>query len=287
MSLVSDPAAGSAGASGPVSGHRRLPVGALFGDVDSTRLPLPVTAAALVTIAALAATALAGPGLFAALLAVLALIVALGWPLLCGAAGMMQVQAGTAGGGLLVAATVGMTTGPHRLVWLPVAVAIGMIATYFLQLLRADRHRLTEAMGVTMTGLACVSSGAALVPLTLTEPGVRFLFIGLAGMAAGGLAELTGRVRVIGGRSMLVVMLAGALTGWLVAGAVGVAGASGPVGLGLGMLVATFSVSARRVFGTVPGARELPGQVALGVGTVLLPGVLVLALGGIAKVLPG
>ena len=256
-----------------------------FGSVDSTRLPLPVAASALVTTAALAATALAGPGLLAGLLAVLALIVALGWPLLTGAAGLVQVQTGIAVGGLLVAGTVGLTTGPHRLIWLPVAVAIGMIVTYFLQLLRSDdRHGLTEAMAVAMTGLACVASGAAIVPLTLTDPGQRFLLVGLCGLAAGVIAELSGRIRAIGAKAVFVVMVVGGLVGFLAAQLIGV---SGSAGVGLGMLLASLSYSARRIFGAVPGAREAAGQIALGVGTVLVPGVLLLALGSLARVLPG
>ncbi len=256
-----------------------------FGSVDSTRLPLPVTAAAMVTTIALAATALAGPGFLAALLAVLALIVALGWPLLSGSAGLVQVQSGMAVGGLLVAGTVGLTTGSHRLVWLPVAVALGMLLTYFLQLLRSDdRHGLTEAMTVAMTGLACVASGAAIVPLTLTEPGLRFLLVGLFGMGAGLIAELSGRVRAIGAKSIFLFVIVGGLAGFFCAQSVGV---SGSAGVGLGMLLASFSYSARRIFGAVPGARETAGQIALGVGTVLVPGVLVLALGALARVLPG
>ena len=53
------------------------------------------------------------------------------------------------------------------------------------------------------------------------------------------------------------------------------------------MLLASFSYSARRIFGVVPGSRETPGQVALGVATVLLPTVLLLALGALAKVYSG
>jgi len=277
MSLVSETSAASVPRRGPGMGK--------FGSVDSTRLPLPVTAAAMVTTIALAATALAGPGFLAALLAVLALIVALGWPLLSGSAGLVQVQSGMAVGGLLVAGTVGLTTGSHRLVWLPVAVALGMLLTYFLQLLRSDdRHGLTEAMTVAMTGLACVASGAAIVPLTLTEPGLRFLLVGLFGMGAGLIAELSGRVRAIGAKAIFLVVMVGGLAGFFGAQSVGV---SGSAGVGLGMLLASFSYSARRIFGAVPGARETAGQIALGVGTVLVPGVLVLALGALARVLPG
>ena len=277
MSGVSDPSAATS--------HRRGPHVGRFGDVDSTRLPGLVTVAALTTTGALAATSLAGPGLLAGLLGILALIVALGWPILSSPPALGQVQVGLAVGGLLIAATVGLTTGSHRLVWLPVAVAIGMLVSFFLQLLRSDdRHGLTEAMSVVATGLACVGSGAALVPLILTEPGVRSALIGLAGLAAGVLAELTGRMPRVGAKAVFVVMLAGGLGGWLAAVLLGSAGSAG---LGAGMLLASFSYSARRIFGAVPGSRETPGQVALGVATVLLPTVLLLALGALAKVYSG
>lgn len=255
-----------------------------FGAVDSTRLPPLVSVAAVTTTLAVAATAWAGPEFLSGLLAVLALILALGWPVLNSAAGLPQVQLGMAVGGLLVAGAAGLTTGPQRLVWLPVAVAIGMIVSFFLQLLRSDdRHDLTSAMGVAMTGLASAASGAALVPLTLAEAGVRFLVVGLAGLVVGTVAELSGRVRRIGAKAVFLVMLGGALGGWLAAV---VAAVPASAGVGLGMLLASFSYSARRIFGAVPGAREPAGQVALGVGSVLWPGVLVLALGVIARVAP-
>lgn len=264
---------------------RRGPNAGRFGDVDSTRLPLLVTAAALVTTAAVAATAVAGPALLAGLLAILALIVALGWPVLGGPPSLGRVQLGLAIGRLLVAGTVGLTTGPYRLVWLPVAVAIGMIASFFLQLLRSDdRHGLTEAMSVAACGLAALASGATLVPLSLSDKGVRFLLVGLVGLAAGTIAELSGRARAIGAKAVFVVMVVGALASWVAAQ---FAGMSGSAAVGMGMLLASFSYSARRIFGAVPGAREAAGQVALGVGTVLLPGILVLALGAIAQVTPG
>ena len=139
-------------------------------------------------------------------------------------------------------------------------------------------------MAVAMTGLACVASGAAIVPLTLTDPGQRFLLVGLCGLAAGVIAELSGRIRAIGAKAVFVVMVVGGLVGFLAAQLIGV---SGSAGVGLGMLLASFSYSARRIFGAVPGAREAAGQIALGVGTVLVPGVLLLALGSLARVLPG
>ena len=98
------------------------------------------------------------------------------------------------------------------------------------------------------------------------------------------IAELSGRIRAIGAKAVFVVMVVGGLVGFLAAQLIGV---SGSAGVGLGMLLASFSYSARRIFGAVPGAREAAGQIALGVGTVLVPGVLLLALGSLARVLPG
>ena len=95
---------------------------------------------------------------------------------------------------------------------------------------------------------------------------------------------MSGRIRAIGAKAVFVVMVVGGLVGFLAAQLIGV---SGSAGVGLGMLLASFSYSARRIFGAVPGAREAAGQIALGVGTVLVPGVLLLALGSLARVLPG
>ena len=122
------------------------------------------------------------------------------------------------------------------------------------------------------------------MPLSLSDKGVRFLLVGLVGLAAGTIAELSGRARAIGAKAVFVVMVVGALASWVAAQ---FAGMSGSAAVGMGMLLASFSYSARRIFGAVPGAREAAGQVALGVGTVLLPGILVLALGAIAQVTPG
>ena len=48
--------------------------------------------------------------------------------------------------------------------------------------------------------------------------------------------------------------------------------------MGLGMLMASFSYSLRRMFGAVIGVYEGFGQVALAIASVLLPGILVVAL---------
>ncbi len=107
-------------------------------------------------------------------------------------------------------------------------------------------------------------------------------------MAAGRMALLWGlmitALPVDSAANIFLVVMVGGLAGFFGAQSVGV---SGSAGVGLGMLLASFSYSARRIFGAVPGARETAGQIALGVGTVLVPGVLVLALGALARVLPG
>ncbi|MBK8470421.1 MAG: hypothetical protein IPL45_11745 [Actinomycetales bacterium] len=248
-----------------------------FGEVDSTRLPLLVTASVLGTVAALAATVLADAQTTAGLIGLLSFVVALGFPSLWRSPSETRVQLVIAVTGVLIAATVGLNEGTTRLVWLPVVIAGGLISAFFLQLLRTDgRSGLTEAMSVTITGLATISSGATLVPLASSERGARFVVLGLICLAVGALAELAGRRPKVGGRASLLVLVAGGLTGVLLADAFGFGWSTG---LGLGMVLASFSHSARRIFGAVPGVREPAGQVALGVATVLLPGVLMFALG--------
>ncbi|MFZ1287137.1 MAG: hypothetical protein WAR57_08895, partial [Candidatus Phosphoribacter sp.] len=131
-----------------------------FGEVDSTRLPLLVTASVLGTVAALAVTVLADAQTTAGLIGLLSFVVALGLPSLWRSPSETRVQLVFAVTGVLIAATVGLNEGTARLVWLPVVIAGGLISAFFLQLLRTDgRSGLTEAMSVTITGLATISSG--------------------------------------------------------------------------------------------------------------------------------
>ncbi|MBK8755862.1 MAG: hypothetical protein IPM08_01760 [Actinomycetales bacterium] len=251
--------------------------------VDSTRLPGVVTFAVLVTAAALAVAVRTSDGGYVAVVAVAGVLLAWGWPLLLDAptpvgAGVVLMVSSAA---LAVAALV--SPPGESLRWLPFAVCVGMMAAFLQQVPGgAIRPRLVDGLAITMTGITAVASGMAMSALAGSVRGAAFVGVGLAGVAAGAVAELLGRVRRVGALAVFPVMLAGALVGvW----AASLSGFTVSAGVGLGMLTASFSYSVRRIFGAVSGIDELGGQIALGVGSVLLPGVLVLALGSLAGLL--
>lgn len=251
-----------------------------LGAVDSTRLPLLVTAVVLLTCAIVAVAALLGYAASAAALALLAIAMVVGWPVLVGAPSQPGVRVVLLGGGLAVAATVGWTSGPQRLLWVPVAVAVSVLLGFLQQLMRPpSRPRLTEGVAAVASALAAVASGAALVPVTLRPHGPEFIVVGMIGLAAGAVVELVGRHRRVGVLAVVPATLAGGLAGALVASPFGL---PVTVGIGLGMLLASFSHTTRRVIGAVPGCHERVAQVALGVISVLLCGVLVLSLAALA-----
>lgn len=251
--------------------------------VDSTRLPCVVTVAVLVTAAALTVAVRLSDGGYVAVVAVAGVLLAWGWPLLLDApnpvgAGVVLMVSAAA---LAVAALVSPLGESLR--WLPFAVCVGMMAAFLQQVPRgAIRPRLVDGLAITMTGIAAVASGMAMSPLAGPVRGAAFVGVGLAGVAAGAVAELLGRVRRVGALAVFPVMLAGALVGVWTAS---LSGFTVSAGLGLGMLTASFSYSVRRIFGAVSGIGEVGGQIALGVGSVLLPGVLILALGSLAGLL--
>ena len=253
--------------------------GSVFA-VDSTRLPWGVTAVTLATCLALSAAAGFGRSAYAVLVLALGLVMALGWPVLLGMPHEGSGRISVAAAAVALAAAVLIPSGEQPLRWLPLALGVTMMVT-FVTLAPGGRLRpdLVESAAGGLAGGVVVASGMALAPTADRGRGTDFVVVALAALAAGALAELSGRR--IGALAVLPVMVAGAVVGWLVAGVVGV---NAIAALGLGMLLASFSYSARRMFGAVPGVREGFGQAALGIASVLLPGILVVALAQLAGI---
>lgn len=251
-----------------------------LGPVDSTRLPLLVTAVVLASCALISAAAYAGYAASAAAIGVLAVVLAAGWPVLVSTPSIWGVRAVLLVGGLALATTVGLTTGSQHLLWVPVAVAISVLIGFLQQLGRPPtRPRLTEGVAGVASGMAIIASGAALVPVTVRPGGPAFITAGMLGLAAGAVVELVGRHRRIRTLAVIPATVAGGLAGWLAAPALSLPLA---VGMGLGMGLATFSHTSRRVIGAVPGGHERIAQPAIAVASVLLCGALVLALASLA-----
>jgi hypothetical protein len=256
---------------------------ARLGGVDSTVLPALVTVATLLACALVAGAAYAGYAASVAALGALGLALALGWPRALDGPSLPGLRVVLVLGVLLLAGTMAATRTDPRLTWLPVALAFATIGALLHQLLRRrDRSRLSDGMVASVSGLAVVASGLTAAALAVRPHGPGFVLVGLVALAVGAVVELLGRHPRIRGLAVLPVMVAGGLAGLVTASAVG--GVKSGVALGLGVMVASFSYSVRRVFGATRRIVEPSVQVAVAASSVLLPGVLLLVMGTLSAV---
>ncbi|WP_347350767.1 hypothetical protein [Intrasporangium sp.] len=247
-------------------GPLRLPLSPVSG--DRVR-PWSV----VVTVLGAVAVLVASPSGYAAVLGVVAaltLVVVLGWPAVGAsrsplASSVVLAIAGVA----MLAATV-----RDDLRWLPAAVALGMVAAFFHQLLRPPpREGLVLSLLAALGGLVLLACGALLVVST-HEPGSRpVIVVAMLAVAVGVAGDLLAPVRVLRPFLGFVVLLAGmgvaALTvSW--SDQLTTLGA-----LGIGAAAATISWSLRRVLALQPALLGGLGQAAVGCGSVLFAGALV------------
>jgi hypothetical protein len=163
-------------------------------------------------------------------------------------------------------------TDPY-LVWVPVAVAVSVVAAFLHQVLRGGgRPRLTEGIAASVGALAVMASGAAIIPVPHYPHGGPWVLVCVLAVAAAALPEvLLGRVA--GGWVLLASVLLG--------GAVAVGTAVVVTGIPLlgtalaGLLVAGISHSMTRVLMALPGARSAQAALAVGPAAVLTVGVVI------------
>lgn len=224
------------------------------------------------TVVAAGALILAAQFGYAALLGTvgaLALAVVAGWPLL----GRSESPAASSvvlalAGGAMLAATV-----PTDGRWIAAAVALGIIATFFHQLLRPPpRDGLVVSLGAAFGALVLLASAALLVLSGHDATTTPVLVIGLLACAVGVVGDLLAPVPRIGPFLGLVVLLVGMGAAALAGSWSDTVSAAGAVGIGAA--VATVSWSLRRVFAQEPAVLGVRGQLALGVGSVLATGAL-------------
>ncbi len=258
------------------SGARR------YAEQDATLLPAFIVPFTVVLAGLVALGAGGGYAVSVLVFGLLALGLAAGWAQLLDAPTPNGVRAMLVLGALLVTGTLAATDGPQRLQWLPVAVAVGIIGAFLQQLLRTDgRARLTFGVAATSSGLATMASGAALVPLATRPLGPGLVYVAMGALGAGALAGLTSRWPRVGALAVLVVLVVGGAAAAVLAGVVGMRMLTA---VGLGMFVATLSYSVRHILGALPDRDPLPAQAASAAASVLLPGVVVLAMGALAGV---
>lgn len=201
---------------------------------------------------------------------VLALLLAWGWPLLTGS----RTPAATSG--VLAVSSVAIVLSALRqdLLWVPAAVAFGIVLSFFAQLVRSSgREGLVLTLLSSFGGLVVVASGTTAVVAANSDRGQAVAVVAMAAVAAAVVADLLVGVRALS-RWLVVVALAVALVAGLVA-----AWQTGHVGtleaLALGAVAGCGSWSFRRIFSLEPAMLGLPGQLAAATGSVLAVGAVV------------
>lgn len=244
--------------------------------------PVEEPAPALQLIRALAVAAVAGfvvlashaePWLLASLLAWAGAGLAWGWPAITGLTVGWRAGAVIAGTGMLAAAATGFVTDAPFLRLVPVALAMGLVAMFLLQLVRKDgRPELTDEVVATCGGLGVLGAGACLVPLSRMGSGPAVVTIAMAAVTASLLVELAGTRPALRAWLVPLAMVLGGAAGLAVALALDAL--TWGAGLLLGMFAGALSYAVRRLVEVQPRGGEIPAQVASAIASVLLVGAL-------------
>ncbi|AXG14364.1 hypothetical protein [Intrasporangium calvum] len=272
MRTVPDAAAADAAAAGDTAGDEpvpapfHLPLSPL--GADRVR---PWTVATVITSATVLAAASAGGfgPLLGATLA-LALVLAWAWPVLAGSFTPVTTSI------VLLAAAPGIVLSALRddLRWTAAAVAFGIVVAFMGQLVRTSgRAGLVLTLLASFGGLLPMTSATLAVTAGDESLGRAYVVVTMAAAAAAVLADL------LAGRRRLSPLLGLVALGAAVAGGVVAALLLDELGawtaVGLAAAAGSLSWSFRRVLALQPAMLGVRGQVAAGLGSVLVLGVLV------------
>lgn len=246
-------------------------MGPAEGVEPSFQLIRTLTVAAVAGLVVLAAHA--HPTLLAALMAWSGAGLAWGWGAVTNLATGWRTGAVVAGTGMLVAAATAFVDDAPYLRLVPVALAVGLVAIFLLQLLRKDgRAELTDEVVATCGGIGILASGAVMVPLARIDTGPAVATTVMAGVAAALLTDLLVGRAPLHAWLVPIAMVLGGTAGVVVALALGPL--SWGAGLLFGMLAGAVSYAVRRLVEGQPRGGEVPAQVAAAIASVLFVGVL-------------
>ncbi|CAN7234386.1 hypothetical protein LJR027_000815 [Terrabacter sp. LjRoot27] len=200
----------------------------------------------------------------------LALAVAWGWPLLTGSWTPMATTV------VLAVSSVAIVLSALRqdLLWVPAAVAFGILLAFFGQLVRrTGREGLVLTLLSSFGGLVVVASGTTAVVAANSDRGQAVAVVAMAAVGAAVVTDLLVGVRgatpFLGFVALAAAVLA-AVVGASLRGEVGTLEA-----LGIGAAVGTVSWSFRRVLALQPAMLSVRGQIGAGAGSVLVVGAVV------------
>ena len=236
-------------------------------------VPRPLSIFATMAFAALVAlTGYASPEFVAVAVALAGFVIAWGWPTLLGLPSPRGTTTVLAIGTVLMTVTVLLTRHDPFLQWMPAALAVGVIVAFVHQLMRRDgRPRLTESVAGVTSGLAIISAGTALAPISQVLAGPPALAATMAGLGVGVLADPLVSVQRLRQWALFIAMLIGGAAALAVSWLAGDP-RSGPAAL-LGLLAAAISHAARRVMAPLPSTAMPRAQLASAAAACLIVGV--------------
>ena len=177
-------------------------------------MPRGVRALAVGTAVALAVliglSALVGAGSTALAVGFASVVLAWGWVRLTDAPAPRVAAVVLGAGAVAIAAAAGLTRTDPYLVWVPVAVAVSVMAAFLHQVLRGNgRPRLTEGLASSVSALAVMASGAAFIPLPSYPHGGSWALVAVLGVAAASLPALLLGGRLAPGWVLLAALVLG------------------------------------------------------------------------------
>lgn len=238
----------------------------------SVSVPVIGIAVATVWFAVLIGLCVAG-GVWPAVaaVAVTGVLLARGWPTLFELPSPKGVIAVISAASVGAAVTAGVVRDAPLLRWVPVAVALGVIAAFAHQLLRTDgRGQLTRALVGTVSAVVLIGTGVPYVGLAVPADGPAVTTVTLLGVVIAVLAEEAARWARLRPYIVIAAILLSAGAGAALAGPLAL---TVPIGAAAGGLGALVSQSIRRVLEPLPGADMVRGSVAVAAVSVLAPGV--------------
>jgi len=236
---------------------------------------LTAVLAALVAVGGYLATLTLGELPLAVIVGALAVLFAVGWPMLTDLPSRPGSGAVVALGGAGAVAVVYLTVGEPFLRALPVVFGASIVLVFINELLRTDgRSHLVESVSGTVAGTLIAVCSAGWVATQRAPGGADLVITGALALAVG---SAVCALRVPGwagvGITTGAAVLAGGLGGALLPGLDPVAGAL--LGLAVGVLVA----SIHELFDRLPALARVPASLAATVLPVPVTGVLVYVVG--------
>ncbi|GAA2031507.1 hypothetical protein GCM10009740_21690 [Terrabacter terrae] len=250
------------------------------GDAAALQGSLPAAAAASVRWVGVVATLVAAGALlvaqhsgYAATLGVtlvLALALAWGWPLLTGSYTPAATTLVLAVAGVAIV----LSALRQDLLWVPAAVAFGIVLSFFGQLVRrSGREGLVLTLLSSFGGLVVVASATSAVVAANSDRGRAVAVVALAAVGAAVVGDLLAGARALARALPLVALLAAVVAAMVAAARVGQVGV--PEALGIGAVAGVGSWSFRRLFALAPAMVTTRGQVGAATGSVLAVGAVI------------